>query len=453
MVREERTSGTSLPPDYVMLPLTKVRVGVRLRRPVFDGRPGSNQLLLAAGKQVTPGALEALKNRGVVSLLVHRSDLQQLTQHEERRGPGPRIASSPRASLGPLPSSATTSAKKSATWNGWKIDCDSFLHQLSSPGDNGRDPAREQAFQVSYDKAVETTTLIFQRLVRERKLASDAVVNTTERQLNEIQADLNEFLMRGTSPIVADYPSRHSVQTSMLATAMATVMGYTRDELLDLSMGCLLHDAGMLQIPDRLMTAAAPVTAADRLELQKHPIHSANLIQHCRDISQAARHVVYQMHERMNGSGYPRGRSGSQIHPLARIAAVADTYLALISPRPHRPGLSPYQAVEKLLLSARQGQFDPGVIRALLQTISLFPIGSRVRLSDGRIARVIRSNSEQFARPVVQLIDPVDPAPGEILDLKGQLGIQVTAALDSVAVNTSEPQGTSSAILLAAAAL
>lgn len=353
----------------------------------------------------------------------------------------------------PLPNTAGSTTKKSASWAGWKIDSDSFLHQLQAPAQGPRNADRIQAFQASYDHAVETTTVVIDRLTKEHRLLSDALLQTTERQLQEVQTDLDEFLIRGAAPVLNNYPSRHSLQTAMLATSMATLMGHPQEDLTELGLGCLLHDVGMLQIPARLLSAAHPLPAADRLELQKHPIISANLIQDCRDIPQAARHIVYQMHERMNGTGYPRGRSGAQIHPLARIASVADAYLALISPRPHRPPLSPYQAVERLLLSARQGQFDPSAIRALLHTVSLFPVGSKVRLNDGRVALVIRSNRDQFARPVIQLIDPVSPFPGDIIDLAGQASIQVASALDSVMATPSETSTSPTPLQLAAAAL
>lgn len=455
MVRDERTSVATLemPPDYVMLPLTKIRVGAHLRRPVYDGCPGARQLLLAAGKQVTPGGLLALKNRGIVSLLVHRSDVEQLSQPDLHRKRQHRQSSASRLGMTPLPNTAGSTTKKSASWAGWKIDSDSFLHQLQAPAQGPRNADRIQAFQASYDHAVETTTVVIDRLTKEHRLLSDALLQTTERQLQEVQTDLDEFLIRGAAPVLNNYPSRHSLQTAMLATSMATLMGHPQEDLTELGLGCLLHDVGMLQIPARLLSAAHPLPAADRLELQKHPIISANLIQDCRDIPQAARHIVYQMHERMNGTGYPRGRSGAQIHPLARIASVADAYLALISPRPHRPPLSPYQAVERLLLSARQGQFDPSAIRALLHTVSLFPVGSKVRLNDGRVALVIRSNRDQFARPVIQLIDPVSPFPGDIIDLAGQASIQVASALDSVMATPSETSTSPTPLQLAAAAL
>ena len=112
--------------------------------------------------------------------------------------------------------------------------------------------------------------------------------------------------------------------------------------------------------------------------------------------------VAYQMHERANGSGYPRGRTIEQTHPLARIAAVADSFTALVSARPHRAGMLPYFAVEKLVRDTAKGLFDPQAVRGLLQAVSLFPIGSYVELNDGYVGRVIRSNAFDYTKPIVE---------------------------------------------------
>jgi hypothetical protein len=97
--------------------------------------------------------------------------------------------------------------------------------------------------------------------------------------------------------------------------------------------------------------------------------------------------VSYQIHERINGSGYPRGRSEENIHPFARILYVADRYVSLTSLRPHRQPLTPYAAMETLLKSEEERGADPLVVRALLRVISLFPVvsWSRYRMEAWRM--------------------------------------------------------------------
>ena len=143
------------------------------------------------------------------------------------------------------------------------------------------------------------------------------------------------------------------------------------------------------------------------------------------DISHGAKATAYQIHERLNGSGYPRKRQHPQIHLFARIGAVADTYLAMVSPRNGRIGMTPYDAVEKLLYATRIGLFDASVVRALLHAVSLFPVGSVVKLSDGRSARVSRSNRDHYDRPVVEVLSDNPSDDGQILDLAQEPSLAV----------------------------
>jgi hypothetical protein len=146
------------------------------------------------------------------------------------------------------------------------------------------------------------------------------------------------------------------------------------------------------------------------------------------------------MHERCNGSGYPRGRTAKQIHELAKVAAVADVFLALCSTRPHRPALMPYYALERMLHGVKDGLFDAVVVRALLKTVSLFPVGSFVRISDGRIGKVLRSNGEDYARPVVAAWKPgADPNESIVVDLSQEPDLRVIAALATAEFQAPAP--------------
>lgn len=413
--------------EFVSARLSQLKVGATLRLPIYDAQSPRRTLLLAAGCTLSETQLRALRRRGITSVLVHRSEFERLTAGGPAYRESPSLSSDQRQQLRTPPSSATAGSSP-ATPIGWRDDHDSFSRVVIRPARPERNLQVAAAFEASYTRAVETTKSVVEILIKNKELDSRQVTGLSDQHLEEIRVDVDEFLFRGLKPIIADYPSRHSLQTAMLACSIATTMGLSRNELVELGFGCLLHDAGMLMIPGKLLSSPEPFSTSQRLEVQKHCMHAANLLNYCRDVPQGARHVVYQMHERMNGSGYPRQRAGNQIHTLARIAAVADTYLALVSPRPFRDALEPYQAVEKLLFSTRQGLFDASAVRALIHTVSMFPIGSGVTLNNGRIGRVIRSNQEQFARPIVELLPEDDSGqPGDVVNLKEQPELAVVS--------------------------
>ncbi|MCH7688115.1 MAG: hypothetical protein IH899_15785 [Planctomycetes bacterium] len=101
--------------------------------------------------------------------------------------------------------------------------------------------------------------------------------------------------------------------------------------------GCLVHDAGMLHIDPEVYQSQNALNASELSEVAQHPIIAADMLyKNMERVAMSVRMVIYQMHERCNGSGYPRGTTADRIHPSAKIGAVADAYVALVSERPHQ---------------------------------------------------------------------------------------------------------------------
>lgn len=174
------------------------------------------------------------------------------------------------------------------------------------------------------------------------------------------------------------YPSQHALRVGMLAMSVGVTLGWDERTLLDLGIGCLIHDVGMLGLEGAMYRSKRVLTPSDLAEIAKHPVLTFETLRCNLDrVPPAARMVAYQMHGRSNGSGYPRGYTADQIHELAKVAAVADVFIALVSPRPHRPGMVPYHAVRKILDDTNRGIYDPASVRGLLNTVSL--VSSRLK--------------------------------------------------------------------------
>jgi HD-GYP domain-containing protein (c-di-GMP phosphodiesterase class II) len=231
------------------------------------------------------------------------------------------------------------------------------------------------------------------------------------------------------------YPGRHSMHVAMVAMSIGATLGYDTLALMELAMGCMIHDLGMMRIDRINYQEGRVLSSSDFREIAKHPMYTLELLRHHLDrLPHGTRMVAYQMHERSNGSGYPRGRQAHQIHDLAKIAAVADVFVALTSERPHRPGMMPYYALERILRGVKDGLYDGAVVRALLKTVSLFPVGSFVELSDGRTGKVVRANGEYYARPVVLAWDDAQATGTQtVVDLSKVDGISVQAAISGPA--------------------
>ena len=254
------------------------------------------------------------------------------------------------------------------------------------------------------------------------------------RSLVQATADLDLFIRLGVHPTEEGYPGRHALQVATMACAIGARLGWDRETLVQLGVGCLIHDLGMLKVPDKAFLQDQILDEESFSRVAAHPLHTFDLIEEHLDTTPlVTRMVAYQIHERCDGTGYPRARKAPLIHEAAKVAAVADVFVALISPRPYRQPLLPYQAMEHLIRAAGGGSFDSNAVRALLRTVSLYPIGSCLELADGRVGRVLRSNPDSYTRPIIEAWRPRElEAPAEIVDLFLDTDVKVRRPLASL---------------------
>lgn len=386
---------------FATLPLQHLPIGAKLGASIFDERQTK---LLGAGIEITEHLLETLSRRNVASVVVGEQDLARVMAYKPQGKA--RTTAADRLGVQVEPESDVCRHLDRIGIGEARLD-----RSLNPFADRIRAPRHE-----SYDR----DCLNFLADQRERHVAnvnevSDACAagdssgvgmlrDVLQNSLEESTEDFDAFACLGGNPFAKPYPTRHSVHTSMVATSIGTVLGLDEAQLLDLGIGCLIHDIGMLTIDRMTLQARKVLDAGEFSEIIKHPFRTFDLIEaHVDQIPAAARMVAYQMHERADGSGYPRGRTLEQTHPLARIAAVADAYTALVAARPHRHGMLPYFAMEKLIKDVAAGLYDPVAVRGLLQALGLFPVGSYVELKNGLVGRVIRASTGDYSRPMLEV--------------------------------------------------
>lgn len=412
LLTPERLAGSSN--DYAPVRIDQLRVGARLRMPIYENRTDRNLLLISGGTTITSSLLERLKQRGITTVRIHRGELQETA-------PAPRV-----------PALATKAAAKEAV-----PSADArFLQRISDRSSTSYDANLTRRVVETHEQSVEQIDALLDGVSHGDLSNGNAVVSISNESLFQMTADLDLFVSLGLEPATDTYPGRHSLQVAKLSMAIGAVMGLKPSDLIEMAIGCLVHDVGMLTLKRELFECDAKLSSIQFLEITKHPTLTFELVKDLKQLSTGSRMVAYQMHERWNGTGYPRRRQGRNIHSLARIAGAADMFVALVSPRPHRPGLLPYRAMEQMLNATRRGDFDPKVMRALLCTTSLFPIGSFVELTDGRICKVVRSNRENYARPVVELCLPGGQGQGpQIVDLASEPAVEVSRCVPPVAAS------------------
>lgn len=225
----------------------------------------------------------------------------------------------------------------------------------------------------------------------------------------------------------------HSIKSALLTMTLCQGMGFTEKQVSDAGVAALVHDLGMLRVPAAIRSARRKLAHDEWRQVREHPTHTLNILDRTHGVSESIKTAAYQVHERCDASGYPRQRHRQFIHPAAKVIALADSYCALTADRPHRPALSGHEAMKVILRETAAGRFDKAVARAILDTLSLFPVGSLVGLSDGRTARVIRGVPGESVKPVVAVIKDGTPVDWE-LDLAKVGDLTITRLLSEDAV-------------------
>ncbi len=200
-----------------------------------------------------------------------------------------------------------------------------------------------------------------------------------------------------------DYTFHHSVNTTIIALIMAISKSWSQNRLLDLGMGVLMHDVGKIKVPEEILNKKGPLTPEEFDEIKKHAQYGFEILRQCQDVNLLSAHVALQHQERWDGSGYPRGLKGTEIHEYGRLAAVADVYEALTSKRVYRDALQPYEAYEYVI--ANSGKlFEPTIVtNSFSKCITPYPTGSGIRLSNGERGNVVKQNSSFPTRPYVRI--------------------------------------------------
>jgi HD-GYP domain-containing protein (c-di-GMP phosphodiesterase class II) len=170
-----------------------------------------------------------------------------------------------------------------------------------------------------------------------------------------------------------------------------------------LGLGLLLHDVGKLALPSKVTQKPGPLTEEEWELMRSHPRLGLELLRGD-DFSPLVKAIVLRHHERWDGSGYPDGKRGTDIHEMARIAAVADVYDAITSERPYASAQSAREGV-RVIFEGSGTLFDPDVVSVFARLVTPFPAGEEILLADGRRAIVVSVPTEALDRPRVRVLD------------------------------------------------
>ncbi|MBE5961128.1 MAG: HD-GYP domain-containing protein [Lachnospiraceae bacterium] len=258
--------------------------------------------------------------------------------------------------------------------------------------------------------------------------------NVSFKELNKSIDDIiNEVLESGDIQVslndigaADEYTYQHSVSVSVYSLLIGRALKLPRKHLTQLAMGGLIHDIGKIEMDQRIMFKPGSFTKEEYEYAKLHVTLGYQRLQDNDMIPAAAKLIAYSHHERMDGSGYPLGIKGDDLHLFSKITAIADVYDALTTDRCYRPKWPANKAVDYLIENAGT-HFAPELVQLFIKQIAIFPNGSMVLLSTGETGIIKEQNRGLPHRPVVRVIKDAqgeEMKPYEI-DLLKELNITI----------------------------
>lgn len=207
-----------------------------------------------------------------------------------------------------------------------------------------------------------------------------------------------------------NYTYNHSVSAAVWSVAFGRHLGLPKKDLQSLAIGGLLFDVGKTKLPDKLINNTQRYNQYEFKLVKQHVQYSVDIVSSIGGITDDVVQMVATHHERHNGSGYPNGLSGNMIPIFGKIAGIVDCYDAIISDRPFATPISPHDAVKKFY-EWRDIDFQAELVEQFIQVVGIYPVGTVVELSDGRVGVIVAQHRVWRLRPKVMMLLDEDKHP------------------------------------------
>jgi putative nucleotidyltransferase with HDIG domain len=255
--------------------------------------------------------------------------------------------------------------------------------------------------------------------------------------------EISDSVMRNPGALISlarlktadDYTYMHSVAVCALMVALARQLGHDEQQTRAAGMAGLLHDLGKAVMPMEVLNKPGKLTDEEFRIIKSHPVEGHRLLVEGGAAGEVTLDVCLHHHEKVDGSGYPHGLKDAEISLHAKMGAVCDVYDAITSNRPYKAGWDPAESIRKMTEWSR-GHFDERVFQAFVKSIGIYPTGSLVRLSSGRLGVVVEQSPKSLLTPAVKVFFSTRSKtylPPETVDLSKQSAEKIVGREDAAA--------------------
>ncbi len=257
--------------------------------------------------------------------------------------------------------------------------------------------------RVIKEEAQTVVQNIMQDVRMGRSIESDRVKRVVTNMVDSVLRNQDALVGLTRIKKYDEYTYVHSLDVCIFCVSMARHLSLPREQMIDIGIGGLLHDAGKMRIPPQILKKPERLSAEDWVEVRKHPIYSLEIMEESKGIPEPSKQLALQHHERHNGSGYPFGLKGDSIGLFGQIAGIVDFYDAITADRYYQKAIQPHEAIRQIYERSHT-EFNQWVVERFIQCIGIHPFGTLVLLDTEEIGIVCAINPETLLRPKVLVI-------------------------------------------------
>ena len=254
----------------------------------------------------------------------------------------------------------------------------------------------------AYFQALGVTREFINDIRAGRKVDVEKVHESVDQMIESIFRNRDSMVALLKLKTYDEYTFTHCINVATLSVSLGRNMDFSREYLMELGLGGIYHDVGKTGIPTEILNKPGRLTAEEFEIVKRHPLIGFNIMEKYSKVPSPSLSVVRHHHERLDGQGYPDGKSGDQILPFIIISGLSDVYDALTSNRIYRHSLPPHEAL-KIIFSLRGQQFPETWVDRFIQTLGIYPVGTTVKLNTKEIGVVMSVNRSNTLRPQVRI--------------------------------------------------
>jgi HD-GYP domain-containing protein (c-di-GMP phosphodiesterase class II) len=264
-------------------------------------------------------------------------------------------------------------------------------------------------------KAIQEVKKYFSDTRKENKTCSvdiNGLSQVADKIIEELFSSKSLMITLSDIRCIDQYTFGHSVNVCVLSVITGIALNFDRKKIDHLAIGALLHDIGKTMVPMEILNKPGALTAGEFEEIKKHSRFGYEILRKTENVSKLSAMGAYQHHERYDGSGYPQGLKGREIHEFGAIIGMVDMFDAITADRVYRRGRPVYEAFE-LLSASGNYYFEHEIVKAFLRHVAAYPTGTFVMLSDNSIGVVVNTPPGFSLYPDVRLL--LDPLGNPVL--------------------------------------